>query len=71
MKVQLGYRQLVAEAMRIGGVDMVRNCVGEYGQSTLRQAAQSIAGPCGVVFDGSYYEMPTIDIPDDPTGLLL
>lgn len=76
MIVRLTYRQILAEAMRIGGADMARNCCGTYGRDTAKLVAQSLGGPCAIVYDGGrdahgWDEMPSIDVPDNPIGLLL
>ena len=71
MKRTVSYRELCVEAVRLS---RLRGAAFQppIDRVTRLLLAQSIVGPCGTVHDGPERDdMPVIEWPDSPEGLLL
>ena len=78
MRRTVSYRELCAEALRLERLAEDHGYALSIAErlpvspETRRQVAQSIVGPCGTVDDGPERgDMPVIEWPDTPEGLLL
>lgn len=73
MRLRVGYIELLQNAERIGGMDLVRQCAGGGWQThqPRRYVGEQIAGPCGEFVENNHDGSITIDVPDSPEGLLL
>lgn len=73
MRIRIGYLELLQNAERIGGMDLVQQCAGG-GWETYEPrcyVGEQMAGLCGKVVASNRDGGITIDVPDSPEGLLL